>query len=231
VTPGARPLWERSLYLGPFVRALGATRWLSLDHWLIEVTQYRLPVSARRTRPFALLSEVYQLVFLALVPALWAWLFWAPGHAPWIAGIAIYRLWDIFTFALRWAIVERSAPLISKARSLIGFLLNLVEVVLYFAIASAGLDCLTSAAEELPPIPKILAATYSSVRTALTIGPASDIVLGSLNHDHGRECGVLLTSEVVIAFLLIVVVIASLLGVMQRGEREGVEPRGKGSST
>jgi len=196
---------------------LGATRWLSLNHWLVKGAQW---VSARRTRQFALLSEVYQLIFLAAVPGLWAWLFLRPRQVPWIAGIAIYRLWDIFTFALRWAIVERGAPLISKARSLMGFLLNLVEVVLYYAIATAALNCLTSAAEELPPIPKILAATYSSLRTVTTIGPSSDIVLEPLNHNHGRECGVLLTSEVVIAFFLIVVVITSLLGAVRRSDPE-----------
>jgi hypothetical protein len=110
--------------------------------------------------------------------------------------LSLYRPLEMFMFLVNW-IFAHEDPLHSYKRSLAGFGLNVVEIVLYFAAAYVAAGCVDSVAVSV----------YSSLRTVVTIGPT--VVCDS---STCIRCVGLLAAQIVVAYFLILVVVASAIG-------------------
>lgn len=116
--------------------------------------------------------------------------------------LTLYRPFEIFLFSIKWVFVA-SDPVVSYRRSLALFLVNFVEVIIFFSIAYLASGFYKTVATSL----------YSSLRIVVTIGPA----------DVEQKCSAVLELfpwlvmiQIVISFFLIVVVIANTVGVITR---------------
>ena len=81
--------------------------------------------------------------------------------------IALYRVCDIALFAVNWVFVH-AGWLLSTKRSLAMFLINLVEVIVCYPIIAISFGCLRCS-----QFSDLMAVLYSSLRTTVTIRPAS----------------------------------------------------------
>jgi hypothetical protein len=138
---------------------------------------------------FAWLPEVYQL---ATVGAM-VWTIFNPTPSSILLWFALYRPGEILVFVLHWVVAEDKA-LLDVRRAALGFLINQAEVVLCFAALFLWWRC----AELGGPA----GALYNSLRTVVTIGPASPL--------HGCEAP--LAAEMIVAYVIAVTVIAAVIG-------------------
>lgn len=146
---------------------------------------------------YILITMVFGLFLLRVspvVPAGWCNLI--------LSAAALYRPMEIFLFALGWVFIHGD-PVWSTKRSLASLLWNMSEVVIYSAAAINLLDC--SCNEE-----GMVAALYSSLRTALTIGPTE------LLNDGEPRCMLLAIGEIGMCFFLTVVCVACLAGMIRK---------------
>lgn len=141
------------------------------------------------------LPELYQGVVVAVMLC---GLFHPPLRSALVA-FAGFRPCEIFVFILHWIFTDE--PVQNVRRSLIGFVINQVEVILCFAVIFTKSQCAVKG-----PVN----ALYNSLRTAVTIGPADPTM---------DKCPGLLSAEIVVAYLITVVVIAAVVGKVARGER------------
>jgi len=174
-------------------------------HWVVQSFKYlslndRLKTKVRchlkvsETPPWV--SELYQLGSLIV-----AFLFLYTANA--VSGpiaviivlLMLYRPFEIFLFLVKW-IFSDMPPLHSYRRSLAGFGLNVAEIVLYFSAASITAGCIDS----------VPVAIYSSLRTVVTIGPVQTCEMSCVH------CMTLLSAQIIEAYFLIVVVVASAIG-------------------
>ena len=58
----------------------------------------------------------------------------------WFGLVAVYRSYEIVLFALRWLLWDKTR-IHNLKRSLVGFLVNLVEVVLLYAATYVAVGC------------------------------------------------------------------------------------------
>ncbi len=115
-----------------------------------------------------------------------------------------YRVYEIFLFAINWFFTHPKPPR-SYKRSLVGFLLNFGELVIYFAF---GYFISGSVKDGTP-----WTAFYSSLRTAVTIGPTN----------FREECWysvLILSLQIVVSYFLIVVVVASVVGTITNTQKK-----------
>ncbi len=150
------------------------------------------------------LAELYQLAWVVVGVLLLGLCRVLPE--PWarVPGVlALYRPAEIFLLAVTWVFVDES-PLHGYRRSLVGYLVNLGEVVVAFAAAYLATGCARG----------VRVALYSSLRTLVTIGPVS-----TAEPPSSTIGGLLLASQIVISYFLLVVVIASVVGALDRRER------------
>lgn len=142
---------------------------------------------------------LYSLFFVYLFDSslrLTAWL---------IRFMVLYRLFDITLFAVNWVFVH--APwLLSSKRSLVGFIINIAEVVIFYTVTYISFGCI-----DCSQAASTLAALYSSLRTTVTIGPISGYELPK----HWL-CVVFLMTQIVISYFLAIVVIADVIGLLPK---------------
>ena len=142
----------------------------------------------------AFFSEVWQLCWLLL-----SILLLSIGSPPLLAWLLVIRLYDLLVFAFHWALGSPRPELKSIRRSLIAFSLNVVEVVVIFAVFFVSYGCARSAE----------VAIYESVRTVVTIGPFGP----EFSADKALPCcRAILVAQIVVSYTLTVFIIASLVG-------------------
>lgn len=198
------------LYAGPFKRSLAwCDRRLSLNNCYKKCIRSSLGLADGAKSP-PWVAEVYQIASLAAAVLLLVLAGVLPrGVSVVPAALALYRPLEILIFGINWIFVHTD-PLHSHKRSLVSFLINIAEVVVFFAAAALGfgfvtcLDC-----HERPRL--ILAALYSSLRTTVTIGPTS---LTS-EPPNSSLSGLLLMGQIGISYFLAIVVIGHLAGALR----------------
>ena len=192
------------LYNGP-VRLLidWADRRLSLNGIFKRFIQTRLALPAGTKTP-SWVSEFYQLSSFVVAILLLLVARFAPPWAGLISAmVGLYRPFEILLFAVAWIFIHTD-PLHSYKRSLAGFLMNLAEVVVFFAAAYLGLGLIEAPAH-------MSTALYSSLRTTVTIGPAA-----TADPPASWLGGTLLIAQIVVSYFLTIVVITSVVGVLRR---------------
>jgi hypothetical protein len=192
--------FPRGIYAGPIRSAVDwSESHLSLNRHLHRGVRKRLGLSADENSPLWL-SELYQLGALA-VGAGFLILAASLPH-PWrvVPGmLALYRPFEIVLFTTAW-VFARGATALSTKRSVVGLLVNMAEVVVGFAAAYLGFGCVRGAG----------AALYSSLRTLVTIGP-----IGTLEPPQCGRCGSIIAGEIVVAYYLVVIIVASTVGALR----------------
>lgn len=148
-----------------------------------------------------MIEELYQIVSIAFALASIS-LLSLPLSV--IVAIASYRALEILVFATHWSFCKAPEPEDNPRRALVMFLLNLAEVIFWSAPVAIALSCVTVASWE-----DSLRAVYTSLRTAVTIGPDGQA------KDH-IACISLYAAEITLAYLLTVVIVAGLLSAIQR---------------
>jgi hypothetical protein len=125
-----------------------------------------------------------------------------------ISILLLYRPIELLFFMIGW-IINYKEPLHCFEKSIKGFLINSIEIVIYFA-------CLYFLIDAYPSIPESL---YSSFRTLVIIGPLESIqYVGYVGDSMFFTFLVML--QIVISFILIGIVISSLVGIIKREELE-----------
>ena len=197
------------IYKGVVKPVIEKAELISVCRWLNQVIDHRIPDNAnKRQWP----SELWSFISLGtgIILLLLADHFRndIPNWLSWLAVItALYSPLDIFIFGLNWVFVHQ-ASVHSYKRSLAGFGLNFVTVVVCFAAAFLWGKCIKEPTGGLT-------ALYSSMRIAVTIGPieTQDAVV------HW-QCRSLIIGEVVVAYFLAITVIAYLVGAVRRNAKE-----------
>jgi len=185
----------RSL-LKPFAEGL---KKLSLCHFLNDLVDNnvgRSPGPLWTSEVYSLITfgfGIVSLLLLNLLPLKLAMIF---------AIFAQYFTIEIFIFALNWSFTDQG-PVRSGKRSLAGFLLNFFTVIILWSTAYRWNECIRPSQDEL-------LALYSSLRTAVTIGPVDG------HHVPSLYCVGLIVAEIVVAWFLVITVIAFLVGSLQR---------------
>lgn len=188
------------IYEGPARRVI---EWcydhLSLNDCLHRTVKRRLGLCNNENSP-PWVSELYQIVALLVGVALVTLSRYLLPPCRWVPGFfALYRPFEILLFSTRWVFIQ-TAPVLSYKRSLAGFLINLGEVVVAFAAAFLSFGC----AQGIPT------ALYSSLRTLVTIGP-----LSTAEPPVYPACGVLITGEILVAYLLGAIIVASVVAAIK----------------
>ena len=192
------------LYTGPLRSLIDwADRHLSLNGVFKRFIRARLGVSAGTKTP-SWVSEFYQLSSFVVGILLLLVARFAPPWAGLISAVvALYRPFEIFLFATAWIFIHTD-PLHSYKRSLAGFIMNLAEVVVFFAAAYLGLGLIECPAH-------VSTALYSSLRTTVTIGPAA-----TADPPTSSVGGALLMAQISVSYFLTIVVIASVVGALRK---------------
>lgn len=151
-------------------------------------------------------SEVYQIISIAIGIALliivhltsYKYNYWAIFL---ILPLILYRPFEIFLFSIKWVFASDGKILFDR-RSLTAFLVNFMEVIIYFSSAYLACGFYNTIKNSL----------YSSLRIAVTIGPESEQKYISLSWLFP----ILVMIQIVISYFLIVVVIANAAGAVKR---------------
>lgn len=153
-------------------------------------------------------SEFYQILSLAfaivLLVATSIGCFWLSYLS---ATVALYRPFEIMVFAVGWVFAPKD-PIHSYRRSLAGFIVNIVEVVVFFAVAYVGFGLVKGCSS-------ILTAIYSSVRIAVTIGPFTNA-----EPPNSLFGGILIMAQIATSYFLVIVVVASIIGALKREQAQ-----------
>jgi hypothetical protein len=153
-------------------------------------------------------SELY-VIFWIIVGMIWI----SVIHYPLLVGgiwtalgafIAFYIPYEIFLFSFCWLIID-TGPVESNRRSLVLFLLNLIEVGLYFAIAFFLLDW-------FDPVRSPWSALFASLSAVITLVPMTEVKNAVIVKSFALV-------EIVIVWLLIVLIIGNVIGSITRGEK------------
>jgi len=167
------------------------TRCLSVEYHLSNcIAECR----GRKPRELPGTQEGYVAVTLLLgTAALYFHRFLLAGGRWIVLLVPLYWVFELAAFILRWLFSDRGR-VISFQRSLAGFLLNVVGVVVFFAAAFIGLGCVTRGT---------WVALRSSFRIFTSMGSADNLP------DCGRLCAGLVIAEGAMGYLLTVVVIGA----------------------
>ncbi len=200
------------LYRGPISRLVAwCDRSLSLNKLYKSYVRKRLCVPEGTKSP-AWVSELYQCLSLGLAVVLLVVARFAPRWLSYtVATVALYRPLEILLFAVRWVFVHTD-PLHSYKRSLAGFIINIAEVVVFYAAAYLGYGFVND-----PPL--ISTALYSSLRTTVTIGPTS-----TAEPPGSWLAGTLIMTQIVVSYFLTIVVIANVVGTLRKKEVVEAKP-------
>jgi hypothetical protein len=123
------------------------------------------------------------------------------------AFLAFYRVLDILLYDLQLVLFGQAIRF--PARTLVAFLLNLVEVTIAFAIVMLAADCVS------PHYQTWGFALYSSLRTLATFGPINV-------NEAGRACRVILSVHIGVNYFLTLVALAIAVATLRfRVKRPG----------
>jgi hypothetical protein len=189
--------------------------WFPLVQWIINLLYFfslgRLANSylERKSLGGPWVSEAYQLLGV-LIGFCWMALVEQPVLTSkiWIVIgliVAFYRVFEILLFSLHWLLVAE-VPVVSYRRSLAGFLLNLVEIGIFFTIAYIILGW-------LDPSQSAWAALLESLRSIFTLKKVSGLPDEQLPQ-------AVAWLQYVISWILVVLIVANVVGSIGRGGRK-----------
>ena len=196
--------------------------WFPLFCWIIDTVYNRLSLGrffnvwlANGGEAPRGASELYQFA-LVIVGLAWVWLVDSPIHpalTSWplqFVGIlvALYWITELFVFSLHWAFVAKG-PLVAARRSLAAFMLNLIEIALFFAIVFALADCRDSDMAGWLTV-------YDSITSVF------NLQLVTVRDTLG--CHIAAHYEIIVAGILLVIIIASLVGAVVRLDKNAQGP-------
>ena len=130
--------FENGIFEGPFKNIIvWCDRYLSLHNGFDKFVKGHLGLPSEQKAP-VWSSEMYQMLFLifgiVLLVAAYSGYVWLSCLS---AIAALYRPFEIIVFAIRWVFASKDPPH-SYLRSLAGFTINIVEVIVFFAAAYIG---------------------------------------------------------------------------------------------
>ena len=197
------------IYKGVVKPVIEKAELISVCRWLNQVIDHRIPDNAnKRQWPSELWSFISLGIGIILLLLADHFRNDIPSWSSWLVVIfVLYFPLEIFIFGLNWVFVHRGS-LHSYKRSLAGFGLNFVTVVICFAAAFLWGKCIQKPDGGLT-------ALYSCMRIAVTIGPIE--TQDKIVH---WQCRSLIIGEVVVAYLLAITVIAYLVGAVRRNAKE-----------
>jgi hypothetical protein len=200
-------LFPHGFYAGPIRHLVQSLEDHLPNRYFIGHVRRKLDLKGDDPAP-AWVSEVYQLVSLILASVLIA----AAPHSNSAIKIlmvlfAVIRLSEMFVFVLAWIFVHRS-HVRSHRRSLAGFMVNFLEVVVFYGLIYVCLGLVKG------PAP-VSTALYTSIRTSVTIGPVSS----TLEPPDCPYAGFVIGSQMVLSFTLFSIVVANAVGAIQRSSR------------
>jgi len=201
-------VFKEGIFEGPFRHAvLWCDGHLSCNNKFNQLVKARLGISSKDKAPiwssefYQILSLTFALVLLIVASISHIWLSYLS------AALALYRPFEIMVFAMGWVFAPKD-PIHSYRRSLAGFVVNIVEVVIFFAAAYIGFDFVRGCSS-------ILTAIYSSARIAVTIGPFK-----SAEPPESLFGGILIMAQITVSYFLVIVVIASIIGALRREQAQ-----------
>ena len=209
----ARLLGDSMLRLCAFP-LLSRSRCLSVEFWINRSFAKKLGVSWREAPAwiqelYVLLSLIFGLIALVCVrlvdgDSCWHW-------AAWLILVfgSLYLAMELTFFLLRWLFSD-IGRVISVKRSLAGFLLNIVGITVFFAVALVGFGCVKAEREQAA-----FTGLYSSFRIVTTMGPPSSLK----EPPCSLACGSLVMAEGAIGYLLTVVIIGAVASFVAAGRR------------
>ena len=139
-------------------------------------------------------------IFLIELPILTEWYWVYPGIC-----IALYRPMDIFLFTLDWLFVKEK-PVENFRRSLAMFLLNMLEIGLYFSIVYI----LNNSSKSIVSVWSVVVRSVEAVFGLKYMADLNETYLNSMFS----------TIQIVISWFLYVVILANVVGSISRGEKK-----------
>ncbi len=122
--------------------------------------------------------------------------------------LSIYRPSEIVVFSLRWVFLETDR-LHSYKRSILGFLFNLVEIAIFFSIASRLTSCSGSGTDAF--------GLFVSHMFGIVTFNRPEYLL------QDQQCNIYVLLEISIAAFLILIVLANLVGLLPKEEKSATE--------
>lgn len=153
-------------------------------------------------------AEVYEMLSL-VIGLLWIALIEWPvlTTTAWIVFgllVVFYRVLEILLFTLHWLFVAEG-PVQSYRRSLLGFLINLCEIGIFFTIAYLLLGCFET--------PKgAWSALLENLSSAFSLEKVSGL-------HQARWIQVIAWFQLAICWVLVVLIVANVVGAIGRGEK------------
>jgi len=177
-------------------------RAFSLGHQLNNFLERKLLGGPWVSEVYQLLSVLIGLCWIALIerPVLTA-IYWI------VFGLVVvfYRILEILLFSLHWLFVAKR-PVESYGRSLLGFLINLCEIGIFFAIAYLLLGW-------FDPPQGAWSGLFKSLSSVFSLQPLSGL--------HEARCPrVTAWFQLAISWVLIVLIVANVVGGISRGEKK-----------
>lgn len=126
------------------------------------------------------------------------------------AGVAAYRIFDFLTFEMHWLFVAES-DLHSHRRSLITFLMNIVEMAFYFAILLELTGCVSPDRSLWGVVGENISKTFS---------------FGVLDVNDEVGCGLIPVAHLLVMKLLVGLIIVSLTQEIRRKQADRGNNRG-----
>ena len=191
------PKWqptEKGIYIFFLSYFLHLVSFLSLN-FLIKCL-VRRAINKRKTPAY--ISEIYQAVMLILG---FLGIITNALNANFLFALSIYRPLEIVVFAFRWVFLDTD-ELHSYKRSILGFLLSLVEIAIFFSILSRLTSCVETGADPLGIF-------ISHMFGIVTFNKPEYL-------SQGQQCNVYALLELSLAAFLILIVIAYLIGLLSR---------------
>jgi hypothetical protein len=188
-------------------------RTLSLGYRLNDYLDKKSLGGAWVSEVYGLLGPVIGLLWIGLIE--WPVL---TGTVWIVIGLLVvfYRVLEILLFTIHWLFVAEG-PVKSYRRSLLGFIINLCEIGIFFTIAYLLLGCF------VPP-KSASSALYENLGSAFSLERVSGLRQANWIH-------VIAWFQLAICWVLVVLIVANVVGAIGRGEKPRMEERRQNTTT
>lgn len=184
----------------------------SFNRIIIKIYRHQNKLSkVDKVPPF--ISEIYQVIFL--LTGIFSFFYFSPSvrHISIVSIILViilfYRTYDIFMFSINWIFLPglRSHSIL---RNLAGFILNLLELIVYFASLYLAFGFYN----------KIFIAFYSSLRISFSFEPFINCepFIKYPNLETNYIFLFLVIYQIFVSAFLLIVVISNIVGTIKQGE-------------
>lgn len=195
---------SEGFYFPAFVALLRGLEQASLNFWIKTGIKGLGVTDKSGKKAPRWVSELYQTVFILIGVILLALTsLQMNGVARWvIVAVLLYRLLEIMVFMLNW-IFAHNVQIHQYRRSIVGSMLNVLELALYFSVIGILLGCFVSFTSKLSLV-------FAHLKGVVAFSPP-DV-------EPCTFCNVLSGLEFLMSVLLVLVVIGALVGTVLREE-------------